>query len=159
FDQLAVIGLFHVVGAHPFKHVAEQAELPISIGGRRLCARSIEHDAGLGCDQRQGHACRRTEEYQGRFARHHPPTFWASFAAHHGPGSKGTRPAEYGLVCTTRLARAHWAPPPITATGSTVTTNCPKSNGYPFHPSEQDMISAAGIKDQELTIIVSIMLI
>ena len=32
-------------------------------------------------------------------------------------------------------------------------------NGYPFHPSEQDMISAAGIKDQELTIIVSMMLI
>jgi hypothetical protein len=35
----------------------------------------------------------------------------------------------------------------------------PQVNGYPFHPSEQDMISAAGIKDQELTIIVSMMLI
>ena len=34
----------------------------------------------------------------------------------------------------------------------------PQINGYPFHPSEQDMISAAGIKDQELTIIVSMML-
>jgi hypothetical protein len=32
-------------------------------------------------------------------------------------------------------------------------------NGYPFHPSKQDMISAADIKDQELTIIVSMMLI
>src|SRR5262245_28271035 len=32
-------------------------------------------------------------------------------------------------------------------------------NGHPLHPSEQDMISAAGIKDQELTIIVSMMLI
>src|SRR6266481_5445591 len=31
--------------------------------------------------------------------------------------------------------------------------------GYPLHPTEQDMISAAGIKDQELTIIVSMMLI
>jgi hypothetical protein len=31
----------------------------------------------------------------------------------------------------------------------------PQINGYPFHPSEQDMISAAGIKDQQLTIIVS----
>src|SRR4029453_17188329 len=29
----------------------------------------------------------------------------------------------------------------------------PQVNGYPFHPSEQDMISAAGIKDQELAII------
>src|SRR6266566_2476692 len=26
----------------------------------------------------------------------------------------------------------------------------PQINGYPFHPSEQDMISAADIKDQEL---------
>jgi hypothetical protein len=34
----------------------------------------------------------------------------------------------------------------------------PQINGYPFHPSQQDMISAAGIKDQELTIIVSMML-
>jgi len=32
-------------------------------------------------------------------------------------------------------------------------------NGYPLHPTEQDMISAAGIKDQGLTIIVSMMLI
>ncbi len=32
-------------------------------------------------------------------------------------------------------------------------------NGYPLHPTEQDMVSAAGTKDQELTIIVSMMLI
>jgi hypothetical protein len=32
-------------------------------------------------------------------------------------------------------------------------------NGYPLHPSEQDMISAVDIKDQALTIIVSMMLI
>src|SRR5262245_11998323 len=31
--------------------------------------------------------------------------------------------------------------------------------GYPLHPTGKDMISAAGIKDQELTIIVSMMLI
>jgi len=35
----------------------------------------------------------------------------------------------------------------------------PQINGYPLHPSEQNMISAAGIKDQKLTIIVSVMLI
>jgi hypothetical protein len=34
----------------------------------------------------------------------------------------------------------------------------PQINGYPFHPSEQDIISAAGIKHQQLTIIVSMML-
>src|SRR5205807_6295150 len=32
----------------------------------------------------------------------------------------------------------------------------PQINGYPLHPSEQDMISAAGIKDQKLTIMVSV---
>jgi hypothetical protein len=32
-------------------------------------------------------------------------------------------------------------------------------NGYPLHPSEQHMISAVGIKDQALTLIVSMMLI
>ena len=62
FDQLAVVGLFHVVGPHALEHVAEQAELAIGIGGGRLCARPIEHDAGLGCDQRHGYAGRRTEE-------------------------------------------------------------------------------------------------
>src|SRR6266498_2619017 len=89
FDQLAVVGLFHIVRPHPFEHVAEQAELPIGIGGGRLCARSIEHDAGLGGDQRYGYAGGRTEENQGSFAHHHPRTFWPSFAAHHGPGSTG----------------------------------------------------------------------
>jgi hypothetical protein len=43
--------------------------------------------------------------------------------------------------------------------GLTCHHELPQTNGYPFHPSEQDMISAAGIKDQELIIIVSMMLI
>ena len=79
FDQLAVVGFFHIVRPHPFEHIAEQAQLPVGIGGGRLCARPIEHDAGLGCDQRYGYACRRTEENQGSFAHHHPRTSWPSF--------------------------------------------------------------------------------
>ncbi len=109
FDELAVVGLLHVVRPQPLEHVAEQAELAIGIGVGRLCARPIEHDARLGCDQRHGHACRRTEENQGSFSHDHPRTFWPSFAAHHGPGSDGyTVLAElhikYGLACTARLA-------------------------------------------------------
>ena len=88
FDQLGVVGLLDIVGAHPLEHVAEQAELPIGVGGRRLRARAVEHDAGLGGDQRQGRACRRTEENEGSLA-HHPRTFSPSLAAHHGPGSTG----------------------------------------------------------------------
>src|SRR2546429_2363728 len=131
-DQLAVVGLLHVVRPHPFEHVAEQAQLPVGIGGGRLCACPIEHDARLGCDQRHGYAGRRTEEKQGSFAHHHPRTFWPSFTAHHGPGSTGTpslRNSTYstGWLTPPALATADSAPSPITATGSPVTTNCPKS--------------------------------
>src|SRR5262245_53053938 len=38
------------------------------------------------------------------------------------------------------LATAHWVPPPSTATGSPVYHELPQVNGYPFHPSNQDMI-------------------
>src|SRR5258706_10077591 len=62
FDQLAVVGFLHVVGAHALEYVAEQAELPIGVGRCRLRARTIEDDAGLGRDQRQGYACRRTKK-------------------------------------------------------------------------------------------------
>ena len=46
----------------------------------------------------------------------------------------------------------------ISAIGSPV-PEVARVNGYPLHPSEQDMISAVDIKDQALTIIVSMMLI
>ena len=64
FDQLGVVRLLDVVGAHALEHVAEQAELPVGVGGGRPRARTIEHDAWLGGDQRQGYACRCTEENQ-----------------------------------------------------------------------------------------------
>src|SRR5262245_40638346 len=142
FDQLAVVGFFHVVGAHALEHVAEQAELAIGVGGSRLCARPIEQDARLGCDQRHGYAGRRTEEKQGSFAHDHPRTFWPSFAAHHGPGSTGTpslRNSTYstGWLAPPALATADWAPPPITATGSPVTTNCPKSTDIRSIPASK----------------------
>ena len=62
FDQLGVVRLLDVVGADPLEHVAEQAELPVGVGRRRSRARTVEHDAWLGADERQGRACRRTEE-------------------------------------------------------------------------------------------------
>ena len=62
FDQLGVVRLLDVVGAHALEHVAEQTELPIGVGGGRLRARTIEHDPRLGRHERQGRACRCTEE-------------------------------------------------------------------------------------------------
>src|SRR5215467_4048902 len=79
FNEFAVVGLFHIVRPHALEYVAEQAQLPVGIGGGRLCACPIEHDTGLSCDQRHGNAGRRTEENQGSFAHHHPRTFWPSF--------------------------------------------------------------------------------
>jgi hypothetical protein len=62
FDQLGVVRLLHVIGAHALEHVAEQAELPIGVGRGRPRARPLEYDPRLGRDQRQGRARRRTEE-------------------------------------------------------------------------------------------------
>jgi hypothetical protein len=45
---------------------------------------------------------------------------------------------EYALVCPARFGRGGLAQGPSTATGSPITTNCPKSMA--FHPSKQDMI-------------------
>ena len=61
-DQLSVVRFLNIIGAHPFEHIAKQAELTICVGSRvlRACA-SIQQKAGLGCDQRHGYACRRGE--------------------------------------------------------------------------------------------------
>ena len=40
FDELAVVGFIDVIGADPFEYVAEQIELPVSVRGGGLCARS-----------------------------------------------------------------------------------------------------------------------
>ena len=62
FDQLGVVRLLDVVGADPLEHVAEEGELPIGVGSRRARARTVEHDAWLGADERQSRTCCRTEE-------------------------------------------------------------------------------------------------
>src|SRR5207302_816749 len=130
FDQLAVVGLLDVIGAHPFEHVAEKAELAIGVVGcRRLGTRAVEQDAGLGYHQSRGYACRRAQEYQGSFA-HHPRTFWPSVAAHQGPGSTGIpslRNSTYNTGWVEPPVSTPANPPPITATGSPATTNYPRS--------------------------------
>ena len=88
FDQLAVVGLLDVVGAHPLEHVAEQVELPVGVRGGRLCARSDQHDVWLRRQEREPGTCDRTQENEGSFA-HHPRTFSPSFVAHQGLGSMG----------------------------------------------------------------------
>ncbi len=64
FDQLRVVGLFDIVGAHALEHVAEQVELPVGIGRGRLGAGAerIEHERRLRRHQRQGRARRCTEK-------------------------------------------------------------------------------------------------
>ena len=48
FDQLAVVRLLDVVGAHALEHVAEQIELPVGVGGRRLGAGADEDHVAAG---------------------------------------------------------------------------------------------------------------
>ena len=66
---------------------------------------------------------------------------------------------EYGLVCTARFGNGRLGSAAQNCDGLARYHELPQVNGYPFHPSEQDMIFVAGIKDQVLTIIVSMMLI
>jgi hypothetical protein len=63
-------------------------------------------------------------------------------------------PHRVWVVCTARFGRLS----PIICDGLTL-PELAQVNGYPLRPCEQDMISVAGIEDQELTIIVSMMLI
>src|SRR5690348_6358280 len=52
---------------------------------------------------------------------------------------------KYGLVCTARFGNGR------SSSISAISLPVPEMarvNGYPLHPSEQDMISAGGIKDQ-----------
>ena len=88
FDQLAVVGLLDIVAAHALEHIAEQIELAIGVRGRGTRARSHQHRARLGHEQRQCRAGGGAEENYRSLA-HHPRTFSPSFAAHHGPGSIG----------------------------------------------------------------------
>src|SRR5262252_4327024 len=60
---------------------------------------------------------------------------------------------EYGLVFTACFGNSRLGAVAHDRDGLARHHELPQVNGYPFHPSEQDMISAAGIKDQELAII------
>ena len=88
FDQLAVVRLLDVIGAHALEHVAEQIELPVGVRGRRFGARTDEDHVWLCREQRHCRTSRRAEENECGLA-HHPRTFSPSPAAHHGPGSTG----------------------------------------------------------------------
>src|SRR5580700_9985052 len=133
FDQLGVVGLLHVVGAHPLEHVAEQVELPIGVGAAAsgLGAGPHQHQPRLGREQGERGASRRAKENQGSLA-HYPRTFSLSVVAHHGLGSTGVpslRNSTYstGWLEPVATAAADCGPPPITATGSPVSTNWPGS--------------------------------
>src|SRR6185437_4028370 len=123
--------LLHVVGAHALEHVAEQVELAIGVRGGGLRAGAHEHHVRLHREQRQCRSRRRAKEYQRGLA-HHPRTFSPSPAAHHGPGSTGVpsflnSTYRTGWVEPAARMAAIREPLPITATGSPVSTNCPRS--------------------------------
>ena len=61
FDELAVVRLLDVIGAHPLEHVAEQIELAVGVGSRRFGARSDKDHVGLRREQREPGACHRAE--------------------------------------------------------------------------------------------------
>ena len=157
FDQLGVVRLLDVVGADALEHVAEQVELPVGVGGRRLRARAEQQRRGWVATQRQRRARRRAEKNEGSLA-HHPRTFspspvrppWAWIDGspvlseldieHRLAASLSRRPA---AICGRRFP----SPQPVPRSARTG-----RDRRYPIHPSQQDMIPAAGIQDQELAV-------
>ena len=83
FDELLLIGLLDIVGAHLVEHVAKQAEILVGVGGSGL-SRSADDGARLlakrGASRSNCDSC----GDKGCFA-NHPPTFRLSDFAHHGP--------------------------------------------------------------------------
>jgi hypothetical protein len=49
-DELLVAHLLHVGGAHPLEDLAEQLQLPVSVGGVFLCRRELRHGDEEGGD-------------------------------------------------------------------------------------------------------------
>jgi hypothetical protein len=89
FHELAVIRLFHVVGAYALEHIAEQIERPVSVRCCRTCGRTHQECVvGLRQQQCRHNADQCTEENQGSFA-HHPRTFSPSLVAPPRTGSMG----------------------------------------------------------------------
>ena len=74
FDEFAVVGLLHVIGAHHFKYVAEQVELPVWVRGGRFRACSDEDAVWLRRQECEPGTCDRAQENEGDFA-YHPRTF------------------------------------------------------------------------------------
>src|SRR5437763_12874428 len=70
FDELAVVRLFHVSGAHTLEHVAEQIKFPVSVRRRRTCGGTHQEGVGLRQQQCRHDADQCTEENQGSFAHH-----------------------------------------------------------------------------------------
>src|SRR5262249_58555981 len=141
FGQLAVVGVLDIVGAHAFEYGAEQVELPVRICRRGLSRCANKDQARLNREQRQCCSRRRAEKNERRLA-HHPRTFSPSPATHHGPGSTGTPSflnSTYSTGWLEPVARiaAIWEPFPMSATGSPVSTNCPRSTDIRSIPASK----------------------
>ena len=61
FDQLAVVRLLDVIGAHALENIAEQIELAIGIRRRGFGAGADEYHVRLSCEQRHRRSRRRAE--------------------------------------------------------------------------------------------------
>src|ERR1700677_2215311 len=82
-DHFRFVWLLDIVVSDLVKHVAEQIELPIGVGGRGVSRRAGEHQAlgSRGCGS-QNYSNSQVTSFT-----NHPRAFSMSDFAHHGPGS------------------------------------------------------------------------
>jgi hypothetical protein len=121
FDQLAVVGLLDIVGAHPLEHVAEQIELPIGVGVAAFALDPISTIRGW-VEQRQcraGAALRRIREVlriiREPFRLHLRPTMGLDRLECRPYGTRHRAPAGSPVA---QNAAADLGPAPMVATGS-----------------------------------------
>ena len=155
-DELGVIRLLHVVGAHALEHVAEQIELPVGVGRRRLGACAEERKgARLGGCERDGHTGRRAEENQGSLA-YHPRTFSLSvgppWARIDGRPVFSKLDIEDWLARTGCHSRGRLRSATHHRNGFSGQHKLAEIHRNPLHPRKQHMIPAACIQDQELSV-------
>ena len=120
FDEFAVVGLLHVIGAHHFKYIAEQVELPVWVRGGRFRACTDEDAVWLRRQECEPGTRDRAQENEGDFA-YHPRTFYRRLLPTKGAGINGR------TVLQNSYGRCGCGYLPSAATGFTSNANWPRS--------------------------------
>ena len=150
-DQLLIVGLVDILGAHPLEHVAEDRQLTIGIGAGRIGDAGILTDDG---DCRRSHQCA-SEQY--RELTNHSSSFQRVRPSTRGRIDRFPVLAEFHVerrLQRTEFRHCHARDAPCAHHRHRFTggNELPGLDIDPVHSGQDDMIAIARIQDQELTV-------